>query len=110
MTTLENQFEGKAEKIPTREEVLEIIKGFAEQTQFVRELSDDKGLYLLENSMQGKNEGETIQYEYIRKGRFPNHNESSVTSIEVVYYENGIPYDGNTIATFDEEDGLWKKL
>ncbi|MEK7609976.1 MAG: hypothetical protein AAB470_02560 [Patescibacteria group bacterium] len=98
------------ERIPTKEEVLEVIARYIENATFVRELSDEQGLYLLEVKVQGEKTGETIQYEYIRKGKFPNHNESVSTVIHIVYYENEIPVGGHDVANFDSETGEWKDV
>ena len=89
---------------------MEVISRFAENTTFIRELSDEQGLYLLEVKIEGENPGETIQYEYMRKGRFPDGNQSSGTVIHKVYYENGIPIGGHDVANYDSETGEWKRV
>ena len=71
---MENDIEKGPERIPTREEVLDIIRRFEANAKVSRELLDEKGLYLLEAQIEGPELGETVQYEYMRKGRFPNHN------------------------------------
>jgi len=107
---MENKFEKGPEKILTKEEVLEIISRFAENIIPVRELSDEQGLYLLEVSVPSEKVGEVTQYEYMRKGKFPNNNESLLTVIHVVYYENGIPVGGNDIANYNSETGEWEEV
>lgn len=103
-----NPIEKGPERIPTKGEVLEIIRHHAEKAELVRELSDEQGLYLLEAKVAGKERGETIQYEYMRKGRFPNHNESSKTAIHVMYYQGEIPTSGDIIAVRNPETGEWE--
>lgn len=51
---MENSIEKGPEMIPTKEEVMEIISRFEKNTAFVRELSDEQGLYLLEVQVEGK--------------------------------------------------------
>ncbi len=89
---------------------MEVISRYTENAELVHELSDEKGLYLLEVKTEGKKPGEVIQYEYMRKGRFPNQNEASETSIEVMYYQDGNPIGGDTIAKFNEATGEWKNF
>ncbi|OHA17826.1 MAG: hypothetical protein A2836_03160 [Candidatus Taylorbacteria bacterium RIFCSPHIGHO2_01_FULL_45_63] len=94
----------------SKEEVMEAISRFAENATLVRELSDEQGLYLLEAKVEGENSGETTQYEYMRKGRFPNHNEASETAIYKVYYENEIPVGGDKVAVYKSETGEWEDV
>ena len=108
---MENFFETKSERIPTKGEIMEQISRFAEGVTVTKELSDTKGLYLLQVTIEGKNTGEIIEYEYQRKGRFQNHNERTVTGIDVTYYdENGIPYTGSNLAEFNDATGEWKEI
>ena len=53
---------------------------------------------------------ETAEYQYMRKGIFPNHNESLETTIHVVYFENGIPVGGHDIANYNSETGEWSDV
>ena len=106
---MENSFERKQERILTREEVIEVISRYVENFTLVRELTDEQGLYLLEAQIDGKEKRETIQYMYMRKGRFPNHNETAETAINVVYYQDGIPVGGDNVAVFNDETGEWKE-
>ena len=85
---------------------MKIIGRSAERAQMVRELSDEQGLYLLEAVVEGKEPGETISYEYMRKGRFPNNNQASRTAIHRVYYQNGVPISGEDVAILDSS-GQW---
>jgi len=88
---------------------MEVIARFAENAAVVRELSDEQGLYLLEANVSGKEGGEVIQYQYMRKGRFPNHHEASDTAICIVYIQNGEPVHGYTVAKYSPETGEWRE-
>jgi hypothetical protein len=104
---MENAFERGQEMIPTRDEVMEVVSRFAEGFVLVRELSDEQGLYLLEAKIEGEKPGETTQFEYMRKGQFPNGNQSSETVIHVVFYQDGIPCGGHDVANRDSVTGEW---
>ena len=106
---MENNFE-KAEKICTKEEVMGIISNYAEGVAVVKELSDEKGLYLLEAEVAGKNPNEVIRYTYTRKGIFPNQNGASATVINRLDYEGDMPVGGETIEELDEASGEWRKI
>ena len=98
------------EHIPNAQEIYSVlreikVKGFTE----TRRLEDEKGIYILEVVSPGKLKGETTGYEYMRKGRYPQLGEqvgASATAISVVYYENGDPVGGTTVAEYI--DGNWK--
>ena len=62
-----NYIERGNERIPKREEILDIIGRHAEKISVGRELFDEKGLYLLEIKVEGE---ETAEYQYMRKGIF----------------------------------------
>ena len=105
-----NNIEKKSERIFTSEEVLEAISQYAEGFTLSRELSDEKGVYLREVEVKGEKDGEIIEYQYMRKGRHPNHNQSDVTTISRIYYQDGMAISGEPVAKFDEETGVWKKI
>ena len=112
---MQNPFEKGPERILTKEEIMSTISYIAsrrspENPKLIRELSDEQGLYLLEAAIEGDEPGETIQYEYMRKGRYPNKNEASETAIHEVYYENDIPVGGEKIGVYDYETGEWKRI
>ena len=107
---MKNYIEKGPERIPTREEVLDVIARVAENASISRELSDDYGLYLLEARVEREKQGDTIQYEYMRKGRFPNHNEAVETAIYSVEYENGLPVGGEKVAIYKPETSEWEIL
>ena len=105
-----NYIEHGNERIPTREEILDVIGRHAEKYTVGRELFDEKGLYLFEIKVEGKETTEITEYQYMRKGIFPNHNESLETTIHVVYFENGIPVGGHDIANYNSETGEWRDV
>ena len=95
------------ERIPSKEEVLEIMYRKAEGLTIERELSDENGVYLLETRTPEKN-GEYTQYVYMRKGQFQNTNGSEATVIYSVEYMNGEPCGGSTVANCAE--GAWQEI
>lgn len=103
----ENLIERIRERIFTKGEVMEIISRFVENPTLTRELSDNDGLYLLEAEVPGKEPGETIEYQYMRKGRF-GKNQSTETSLYVAYYQDGMPIGGEKVAFYDSELNQWK--
>jgi hypothetical protein len=112
---MENSFEKRGEKIHTKEEILSVLARLEVPADATveRELSDEQGITMFDVTIEGKNEGETIGYEYIRKGGHSggsSHNGTLVTGIDVVYYENGIPTGGDRVAEYDEQTGEWKML
>ena len=52
---MENSIENAHEQVPSKELVLEIIGGFAENAEVVREESDELGVYLLDAKVWGEN-------------------------------------------------------
>ena len=107
---MNNSFETGPELIPTREEVLEIMRRYDEKAVLVRELSDSLGIYLLEAKAGGKKSGEFNEYLYLRKGEFPNQNATAATHINVVYYEDGVPVGGSNISNYNEQTGQWEDV
>ena len=95
------------ERLPTRDEVLEVIGKLAENAQVVRELSDERGLYLLEAEVAGEKPGEIIEYGYLRKGQSPGHPNAAETAIHLTYYQDGMPTGGYRVAYLD--NGVWRK-
>jgi len=109
---MENKFERGPEKIPTKEEVMEIItKGIESVERFVtlREISDDQGLTLLDLRIEGKKPGETLEYLYTRAGILPNGVPTSETSIEVSYYQDGEIRGGDRVAIYNSATGQWEQ-
>lgn len=106
---MENSIEKSSERILAKVEVLEAIARYTENAVLVRELSDVDGLYLLEVKIEGREPGKSIQYEYMRRGRFPNHNQASETAIYMVHYQGEMPIGGEKIAVYDPETDSWQK-
>lgn len=90
--------------------MLDALSHYAEGYTLGRELSDEKGVYLREVELKGEKEGETTEYQYMRKGTHGNQNASAETMISVIYYEDGVPVGGDRVAVLDEMTGEWKKL
>ena len=103
------QAEKGPERIPSREEVLAIIGRFAEGAVVVKERSDEQGLYLLEAEVKGEKPGETTEYSYMRKGEFGN-NSSQATKVNAVFYADGMPISGDSLAICDPETGEWRDI
>lgn len=106
-----NKNEMGPERIPTREEVMDIISRTiegAENAEVLREISDADGLSLLDLRVLGEGEGETIEVLYTRKGILPNGVPTTITSIDVSYYLNGRIHDGDTIARLNDATGEWE--
>lgn len=102
-------FEGGPEKILTKQEILDFITKYIEGWEVVDERSDEKGVYLLNVKVEVEDEpGKFVQYEYLRKGHFPNKNETSETHLEIVYYQDEEVYFADEIAFYDEATGEWR--
>lgn len=96
------------EHFPTKEEILLEISKYCENPTIKRELSDEKGLYLLETEILGDKPGETTEYIYQRRGEFSNGSKAAETVINLVYLEGGIPTGGHSVAKYDSETKTWK--
>lgn len=111
-----NYIEKGPERMPSKEEVLEVISRHIEKNvsqmekvskmELTKELSDEQGLYLLEAKVEvaGKS-GEFIEYLYMRKGVFPDGNSTEKTTINVLYYADEIPVTGWNIAECASDTG-----
>ncbi len=98
--------ESSPERIPSKNEVLIFISRFVENPTVTRELSDSKGLYLLEVQTKGTEQGEIVEYQYMRKGRF-GMNQARETGICVTSYKNSTPEHSDMIAVYNSERGEW---
>ncbi len=87
-----------------------MISRFEKNTQFVRELSDQDGLYLFEVKAEGKKPGETVEYLYLRKGTFPNGQQALETTLYRTEYEDDFPISGVNIAVYREANGTWEEI
>lgn len=102
--------ESKEEKILSSQEVLDVLSLFVEGYTLGRELSDERGVYLREVELEGEKVGETIEYQYMRKGNHGKQNASTETAISAIYYDDGIPVGGKRVAILNEETGEWEKV
>lgn len=98
------------ERILTSEQVIEALSQYAEGFTLGRELSDEKGVYLREVEVAGDKEGETTEYQYMRKGNHGRNQSSLETLIWAYYYQDGIPIHGEKIAVLNEVTGEWQKI
>ena len=98
--------ESQSENMPTREEILAVFEQVIEgKYKEVRACEDEEGLYLLEVVVPGEKENEVTEYAYRRQGNYKEFSTRS-TVIQVVYYKDGIPVGGTSVA--DYVDGKWK--
>ena len=107
---MENQIEKGPERIPTKKEVMEIIARYVESPEklvTLREISDMNGLTLLDLRIEGKEQGETIEYLYTKAGTLPNGVMTRETSIEVSYYQDGKVVSGERVAIYNPAIGQW---
>ncbi|HEU0048139.1 MAG TPA: hypothetical protein VFQ43_11100 [Nitrososphaera sp.] len=95
----------EARTVLSREEVLKAIEQHVEGYTIERELSDAKGLYLLEARVVGEKPGKVTEYRYHRQGEA---GKSTQTVIYVTYYENDIPVGGATVANYNEKTRAWE--
>ncbi|MEN9613797.1 MAG: hypothetical protein RLZZ347_104 [Candidatus Parcubacteria bacterium] len=99
------------EKIPTREEVMRIFAGYVgdRASTIAYEQFDQYGPVLLDVEVAGSGPGESIQYQYMRKGEFSGQPTRSETTIHVVFYKDGIPGGGYNLARYNEETRNWEE-
>lgn len=110
--------EMRSENIPTFLEVSLVIWELIGEDKYkelkkrgkyteMRRRTDEKGnLCLLEVSIPGESANETVQYEYMLKGSYP-EGSTGKTGIHVVYYDNRIPCGGTSVASY--ENKKWSK-
>jgi hypothetical protein len=96
----------EARAILTREAILEAVAQHIERYEIERELSDAEGIYLLEARAAGEKAGEFVEYRYQRKGIF-GRNQAAQTTLQVAYYQGGVPIGGKTVADYDEQSKTW---
>ena len=104
-----NLIEKGPERIPTREEVMEVISRFEKDVVFVRELSDELGIYLLE-AKGVDSDGDKIEFFYHRKRDYPGGHNSPVTRIENVRYVGEDAVSGVNLTQFNYETGEWEEI
>jgi hypothetical protein len=109
-----NPFETQLERIPTKDEVLEVVlrctKGAEVVPEFTREKYDERGLYLHEVRVNGDKEGDYVEYLYLRKGEYPDGNATTATGVSIIYYEDGIPVGGKNLEEYNEQTDEWTKI
>ncbi|MBI3075018.1 MAG: hypothetical protein HYY92_02280 [Parcubacteria group bacterium] len=95
------------ETAPTVEEVRAIFEKLSgEDVAFeeVRMREDAEGLYLWDIKIAGE-DGETKEYSYMRKGRYP-EGQALRTAVHVTFFDaDGMPTGGHSVAHF--ENGAW---
>lgn len=114
---LTSKAERGPERIPTEEEVLALMLNYSAELTDINDLrgkverreADERGLYLLDVRVEGDTPTKYSQYEYVRSGT---HGKTVMaeTSIRIIYYDDGVPYDSDQVARFDEQTGEWKDL
>ena len=97
---IENGFEGRSEKFPTRENILEIIKKIENLPfEITRELSDDSGVYFIEIiTTEPDLDGCIREYIYSRKSL--KTCEELEPKIHVAFYRGGEVVGGEEICSF----------
>ena len=101
-------FESQSELIPTTESIKAVFDALlADRIHKERRKFEDKlGTYLWE--VEFEVEGGTVEFNYMRKGRYEKGGSASATKIHVVYFdEDGMPDGGEDIAEF--VNGTWEK-
>lgn len=110
---VEQGVEQGPERIHTKEEVLSVISAHIEgarSIEVVKELSDEKGLYLLEARVEVESEHDETHYEYMRKGSYPDGNATAETIIHVVFYQDGDAIGGHNVVEYHDETGQWETI
>lgn len=99
------------ERIPTREEILEMLYQIAdgESLSIRRELLDVDGPYLIEVMLADKTpDGFSQELSFSRKGDFGG-NKSIKTSIHRIYFDSdGFPVGGTCVSEF--KNGQWRAM
>jgi len=94
------------EKVHSKDEVIAVLNSQLEGKPYKieRELSDEKGLYLLDIVIP-EEDGST-EYSYRRKGVYPK-GEAMISVIHVAFYDkDGFPIGGSSVAKW--KNGEWK--
>ncbi|MEK7637972.1 MAG: hypothetical protein AAB375_00900 [Patescibacteria group bacterium] len=102
-----NQFEQSRERIPTREEVLDLIRRRAEGCTVLDERRDERGVYYLEAKSPETRPGEYTVYVYLRKGTYPGGSSSLTTRLMAEEYTHGDVDSGDDIAELDPATNEW---
>lgn len=103
----ENKIENK-DHIPSKAEVLKVISHFIKGGKIVDQHSDDKGPIFIHVEFPGENEGETVQYQYLREGDHYAGCNARETTIETAYFKKGeMQMGAETMALYNKETGQW---
>ena len=104
MTENTHDIENQAEHNPNEREVLNIFEGIiGTDYEVLRSLDDEQGLYMLEVRVKG-DDGDWIQYNYIKAGKYP-EGSSSETVIDVIFFDGDMPAGGHPISKY--VNGEW---
>lgn len=105
---MENPMGHRIERILSKHEIMEVLSRYTEgKGEITRELSNKEGVYLLEVTTKGPEEGRTAEFTYRRRGSHTDKIRSSETVIDVCYWKDGIPDDADTLATHNSETNEW---
>jgi hypothetical protein len=93
-----------SESIPNEREVLnQIERIIGDNFEITCSLEDEAGIYMLEVRTVDE-AGDSVQYNYIRVGRYP-EGSSSETVIDVVFFSGDVPVGGHVISKY--VNGEW---
>jgi hypothetical protein len=97
----ENPLEQRNERILSKQEIMQVLSRYTEgKGEITRELANGEGIYLLEVTTKGPEEGRTTEFTYSRSGVHTDKIRNAKTVIEVCYWKDGIPDDADTLATY----------
>jgi hypothetical protein len=104
---MKNPIEDGPERIPTKESVMEVISRFTKNAVLVQELFNEQDLSLLEMEVKGKEDGETVRYEYARPVKSSDNREIAIYR---TIYRGEVPMGGDKISVFYSETGEWEDV
>jgi hypothetical protein len=99
--------ESAPERVFEKHEVLEVMAQYAEGVEVKREKSDSIGLYLLEATIPDS-EGGTIEFNYMRKGQYPEGLAQNTYIHKIFYDADGVPCGGTSVASYNETTRQWE--
>jgi translation initiation factor IF-1 len=100
--------EHRSERILSKQEIMVVLSRYTEgKGEITREPANKDGIYLLEVTTKGPQEGETTEFTYRRKGTHTDKIRSPETVIDVCYWKDGMPHDADTLATYNSGAGEW---
>lgn len=91
------------EHIPSAEEVRGLFAKLLDGKAYTetKRLEDERGLYRFDVTVKSG----SAEYSYMRKGAYPGAGWSADTVINVIFYEEGMPISGSSVAKC--ENGHW---